>query len=43
MTVDSLCEAVNVADQAIRDNHVVDHVVDDRGMVAANIGHLLYS
>ena len=42
-TVDSLCEAANVADKAIRDNHVVDHVVDDEGMVASTIDELLYS
>ena len=42
-TVDSLREAVNKADQAIRDGHVTDFVVDDEGMVAATLDELLYN
>jgi hypothetical protein len=42
-TVESLREAANAADQAIRDGHVVDHEVDDEGMVASSLGELLYS
>jgi hypothetical protein len=42
-TVDSLCEAANRADQAIRDGHVVAFEVDDEGMVATSADELLYS
>lgn len=42
-TVDSLRAAANKADQAIRDNHVVDFTVDDEGMVAQSLTDLLYN
>lgn len=42
-TVDSLCDAANRADQAIRDGHVVEFEVDDEGMVATSVDEILYS
>lgn len=42
-TVDSLCDAANKADKAIRDGHIADFEVDDEGMVATTVDDLLYS
>ena len=42
-TVDSLRAAVNSADRAISDGHVVPFTVDDEGMVATTLDNLLYN